>query len=403
MTANHSLKIDVSRGTKQSNLRAHNERLLLSLVRHTESLAKADIARLTGLSPQTISVITGTLESDGLILRGDPIRGRVGQPSIPLRLNPDGVYSIGINVGRRKSSIVLVNFVGEITAETQTTYAYPQPEDVLNFVKGAIAELTNSLGEEQRSRIAGVGISTPFELFNWVESMGAPGEHVVGWKEVDLLAEVESMTQYPCFIQNDATAACRAELVTGSGSSYGNYLYFFVGEFIGGGVVLNGSLYPGRTGNAGAIGSMLVTDESGSSRQLIDSASLWLLEDMLKREGIDPSPLWARGGQWPEFGSITQRWIVTAAKSMASAIASSCSVIDFEAIIVDGAFPSNIRDLIVESINEEIKLVDFAGIERPLIVPGTVGSNARVIGAATIPLSMRFLLDQNLTLDKRGQ
>ena len=58
----------------------HNERLVLSLVRRHEALAKSDIARMTGLSAQTVSVIMRALERDGLLLRGDPLRGRVGQP-----------------------------------------------------------------------------------------------------------------------------------------------------------------------------------------------------------------------------------------------------------------------------------------------------------------------------------
>ena len=56
----------------------------------------------------------------------------------------------------------------------------------------------------------------------------------------------------------DATAACGAELILGNPGHYQDFLYFFLGSFIGGGIVLDGSLYPGRTGNAGALGSMPV-------------------------------------------------------------------------------------------------------------------------------------------------
>ena len=56
-------------------MRAHNERLVLSLVRQHGALAKSDIARITGLSAQTVSVIMRALEQDGLLLRGEPVRG----------------------------------------------------------------------------------------------------------------------------------------------------------------------------------------------------------------------------------------------------------------------------------------------------------------------------------------
>ena len=90
------------KGTNQSGMRAHNERLVLSLVRR-EALAKSDIARMTGLSAQTVSVIMRALEQDGLLLRGDPVRGKVGQPSVPMHLAADGAFFYGLKVGRRSA------------------------------------------------------------------------------------------------------------------------------------------------------------------------------------------------------------------------------------------------------------------------------------------------------------
>src|SRR5436190_20023722 len=83
--------VDPMGGANQTRVRAYNERLVLSLVRRHGSLSKAEIARRTGLSAQTVSVIMRSLEHDGLLTRGDPQRGKVGQPSIPMSLNPDGV------------------------------------------------------------------------------------------------------------------------------------------------------------------------------------------------------------------------------------------------------------------------------------------------------------------------
>ena len=76
------------RGTSQSGMRAYNERLVLSLVRRHGALSKTDIARMTSLSAQTVSVIMRQLEADGLLLRRDPVRGKVGQPSVPMSLAP---------------------------------------------------------------------------------------------------------------------------------------------------------------------------------------------------------------------------------------------------------------------------------------------------------------------------
>lgn len=43
----------------------------------------------------------------------EPQRGQVGQPSIPMSLNPNGVFSIGLKIGRRSADLVLVDFLGQ--------------------------------------------------------------------------------------------------------------------------------------------------------------------------------------------------------------------------------------------------------------------------------------------------
>src|SRR4029077_9054605 len=101
--------VDTSRGADQSGLRLYNERLVLSLIRSHGSLSKTEIARQTGLSIQTSSVIMKHLESEGLLVREEPIRGKVGQPSIPMSLNPEGAFSIGFKFGRRSASFVLMD------------------------------------------------------------------------------------------------------------------------------------------------------------------------------------------------------------------------------------------------------------------------------------------------------
>jgi len=111
------------RGSNQRGMRAQNERLVLSLVRRHGCLSKTDIARITGLSAQTVSVITRSLEANRLLARGAPVRGRVGQPSVPLSLNPDGAYFFGLKIGRRSADLVLVDFLGRIRAQRHCRYA----------------------------------------------------------------------------------------------------------------------------------------------------------------------------------------------------------------------------------------------------------------------------------------
>ena len=123
----------VLRGSNQSGMRDHNERLVLSLVRQHGALAKSDIARITGLSAQTVSVIMRALEQDGLLLRGEPVRGRIGQPSVPMHLNPEGALFLGLKIGRRSTDLVLVDFLGRVRDTRRRTYRYPTPDAIVAF------------------------------------------------------------------------------------------------------------------------------------------------------------------------------------------------------------------------------------------------------------------------------
>ena len=72
-------RIGARSGVNQIGVRAHNERLILSLVRRGGGLPGAEIAKLTALSPQTVSNILRKLENDGFLRRGAPRRGRVAR------------------------------------------------------------------------------------------------------------------------------------------------------------------------------------------------------------------------------------------------------------------------------------------------------------------------------------
>lgn len=381
------------RGSKQADLRVHNEQLMLTLLRRHGALARAELARLTGLSPQTASVIMRKLENDGLLARGAPVRGRVGQPSIPMTLAADGVFSFGLKIGRRSVDLMLMDFVGRVRMARRRSYAWPLPDAVLDFARTEIAALSAELPPRLRTRIAGLGIATPFELWNWADEVGAPQAEMDAWRETDLIAALEAELAFPVFLQNDATSACVAEVVFGRGGAFKDFFYFFIGFFIGGGVVLNGAVFTGSGGNAGAIGSMPVPVRGKPPVQLIDAASLCLLEARLKAAGIDPSPLWLQPENWDGFGRHLDAWIDDIAPPLAHAIAATCAVIDFPAVIIDGGFPPAVRSRIVAAIGPALAKLDLAGITPPAIVEGQIGLNARAIGGACLPLLNRYILD----------
>lgn len=388
--------LDALRGTNQSGMRDHNERLVLSLVRRHGALAKSDIARITGLSAQTVSVIMRQLEQDGLLERGEPVRGRVGQPSIPMSLAAEGAFFFGLKVGRRSADLVLTDFRGRLRAARRKVYRYPTPDAVVGFVREAVPSLAGELPVALRGRIMGMGVAMPFQLWNWVSVLGVPQKEMDAWRSRDLGAELGAVLGLPVYVQNDATSACGAELIFGTGERPKDFLYFYFGTFIGGGLVMNGQLFLGRTGNAAAVGSIQVPAPGGGTRRLIDLASMSVLAESMEAAGEASDHLWSQHDRWEVSGDVLDRWLDQAAGALAHATLAAAALLEIEAVLIDGWMPVAVRAELVRRTRGALLKLDLAGIEPPVIREGTVGADARALGAAAIPLSQRYLIDQNV-------
>lgn len=396
MTLDHVRTL--SGGINQTGVRAYNERLILSILQRNGGLPGSDIARRTGLSPQTASVILRKLEQDGLLSKGAPVKGKVGKPSVPYALNPDGVFSVGLKIGRRSADLLVLDAMGQVRHQLRHTYDYPLPGNVFAFLREGFDELIENMDDAMRVRLCGVGIATPFELWSWHELLDAPAEDFAAWKDTDFVAEVANVTDLPVRIVNDATAACRAEHVFGIGREYRDYIYFFIGAFVGGGVVLDHAVFEGNQKNAGAFGTMPATDLQGRPGHLIDLASIRTLEVRLIEAGENPRQLWQQPQDWSHLEQYVGPWLEQTADALAIASVSSCAVIDVEAVVIDGAMPPSIRARLVEMTRAALATKDMRGLFRPETVEGQIGANARGIGAATGPIIGQFLLDRSAAM-----
>lgn len=386
-----------SRGSNQIGVRLYNERLVLSLIRMHGELPKADIARLTGLSPQTISIIVNQLTTDGLLRKGAPQRGRIGQPSVPYSLHPDGALAFGLKIGRRSVDLYLINFVGDILLLKHETYAFPTPDVIRAFARDGIADMLRDLPLALAGRIAGLGIAAPYEMWTWHEEIGAPKAEIDAWRTIDIRSELAGFCNWPVYFANDITAACAAELMFGRGGEFIDYLYVYIGSFIGGGLVLNGHLFPGRTQNAGALGSMPVQGGHPGARQLMHVASIYMLEQKLVAANRSPDVLWQSPDDWgADLGPALDDWIEEAAVTMARAIASAIAVIDVGTVVIDGAFPGDVRRRVIERTEEALRDVDLQGLSPFRLVPGSIGNAARAMGGASLPLLANFTQDREV-------
>lgn len=381
----------ISSGLSQKGVRDHNERLLLSLLLRHGELAGSDLARLSGLSAPTVSGILRRLEAEGLLSRCAPVRGRVGKPSIPMALAPDGVLSLGLKIGRRSAELLLMDFTGGMRRQLRFDYDVPRAGPVLDFLTEGLGDLSSDLSPTEALRLCGLGIAAPFEIWNANSSSTEFPE----WGGTNLRGALTDITALPVLAMNDATAACLAEQIYGRGKEFRDYAYFFIGSYLGGGIVLNHSLYEGHRGNAGALGSLRSIGPNGESRQLVDMASLHLLQTRLRDNGFDPALLSKGPETWAKLARHVEPWLGETAQELAKASLSTCSVIDFEAILIDGAFPETIRHQLVERVRRYLATQDTRGLIVPRIEVGRVGGNARTLGAASGPIVAQYLLNTN--------
>jgi predicted NBD/HSP70 family sugar kinase len=106
--------------------------------------------------------------------------------------------------------------------------------------------------------------------------------------------------------------------------------------------------------------------------------------------------MWSAPDAWEDFGTHLEGWIEDVASALARASVAAISVIDFEAILIDGAMPAAVRDRLTARTAQIFSGLDRRGLSDVVIVPATIGADARAIGGAALPLIKNFARDREL-------
>lgn len=410
--------LELQNDSESGGIREYNERLILHAIRQHEEIPSADLVRETGLSVQSISRITKRLLDLGLIEKRNRrrVRGKVGQPSVPLALKAEGAYSIGVKIGRKSLDIVVIDFEGNVKKLIEHNYDYPTPEHVLPKINAGIESILSDFTLAERSRIVGIGVVAPYGLGERSGEMKSPPGLAESWSTTNVRAAILNNQDYPIWFEHDAKAACLADMLLHRPTLRPQtYAYIFIGVIVGGGIVIDGMLSHGPHGYAGAFGPMPVPREldpepsSGKSIvvPLLKVASRYVVNEMLEKAGYDPESVLSIDITPKEFEIIPEgarviidAWVERAGSAIAIAIMSSISTLDFEAIVIDGDIPVNLLTKLNKRVTEELDQQDFTGLKRPKLLSGDLGNRARAMGGALLPLYSKFAPERELLFNQ---
>jgi len=381
-------------GTNLEFSKKFNRRAVIETIRLHGSLPRAEIARLTSLTAQAIGNIVAELQEAGFLLAADPVRGGRGQPATPMSINPDGAYSIGLQLDHRVLIAVMVDLAGKVRARAELPVDRPTPEQALPLILRLVRTLRKNNSINWR-RVLGIGLATPGPLGGEVARFfGA--DHLPGWDDLSILDEIKEKLELQVLVENDANAAAIGERLYGVARTLQSYVYLFVGIGLGAGLFLNGSLYRGSGQNAGEIGHMVVvpggrpcmcSNHGCLERYLSLRAAYEAIgvpdPDLVRPDVLlDPSPAVA--------GAV-ERWLDEAAEPLRRAINILESVIDAETIVIGGFTPPAIIERLVARLEPlPVSVRARSGRQGPRLLIGAAGYDTAALGAAALPIFDEF-------------
>ncbi|MGA3131045.1 MAG: ROK family transcriptional regulator [Terracidiphilus sp.] len=239
-----------------------NRDILLHAIHLHQPVSRADLARLTGLQPSTVSVITGQLIDEGWVLPGALGRLPRGRRPTYMSLN-DRQVTLAIDLRPGKANLAVVDINGKILGRDAVPYELKagSTADEARTAIAHIAQAAHALKAAFGDRIfQGLGVSVSGRVdqktHRLLFSPNAP------WGQIDLHEELQRVLEAPIEMENAANACLFSERWFGNFLDTSNMLVVSVSEGIGTGMLVDGRVVRGRDDMAGEFGHMTL-EESG--------------------------------------------------------------------------------------------------------------------------------------------
>ncbi len=407
------------RGTNLPRMGDFNLTVILDAIRRApdSGLSRVELAKIVGLSPQTISNISRRLLDQNLIIEAGKEGTGPGKPRTMLRLNASGKYAVGVHLDPAVITCVLLDLVGDVVQHARVKVPSSQaPDEVIGTIAETISQVIDDSGVD-RALIAGLGVASPGPI-DLDEGTVVDPPLMVGWDHVPLRDALAKATGLPTLVDKDVTSAAVAETWAGGPSGAGSFIFMYMGTGIGCGIVLHDEVVRGTSGNAGEMGHIVVDPggalcDCGQHGCVKSTAIPRVLVAQGEQAGVlaplGPNPsgpsiqesfelLCAKADDGdPKASEIIDRSAVLVARA-ASAVS---NVLDVDRIVFGGPFWRVLADRYLAVIPGLIRAgSDTRDIHATDVVGTGVGEDVGAIGAACLvlehalaPRAQRLLLD----------
>jgi predicted NBD/HSP70 family sugar kinase len=379
-------------GTNLERAGDYNQRIVLQAIRLTDETTRSDLARVTGLTPPTIVNITKRLIDMGLVKPAGRLQGKRGQPAMRIVIDPDGAFSIGLNIDRDHITLVTLDLAGKIRSRQTREIAFALPGTVVDHVREILPGLLEEGGVD-RKRILGVGVALPDDLGR-ISLPHRPTEYDA-WDDIDLGALLGEVLPWPLHADNDAASAALGEVHLGNGIALPSFFYLLISAGLGGGLVIDRSYVRGADSRSGEIWA-LPDPERGDGANVQDTVSLSALYARLEAAGhvVDRPEALIDGPADQE--AVILKWLDDAADVLVQPLIAVNCLINPAAILIGGRLPGKLVDALVERLNARM-----AGRKLPVVAPvrrAEAADDASAIGAAIIPFLDNVLPSESILM-----
>ena len=227
----------------------YNQKMFLKLLRKN-ALSRADIARSTGLTRASATLIADELLNKGWIIENpDSPLAKSGRPPITLSIAKDACYALGVYLNRDGCSAGIVSLNGDVICKARFRL---EDESKITTLCQHLSKLIDKSGVH-REKLIGTGISAPGPLDVENGKILNPPRFSL-WHNTDIGFEVAEALQLPTYVENNASSLARYNLGKPEAHGSENFLLLLVDSGIGSGLILNGKLFYGAGLFTGELG-----------------------------------------------------------------------------------------------------------------------------------------------------